>query len=700
MLSLLLGLALAAPVNPFEEPDESELFALDEKLVSVASRYEQTLAKAPGIVTVVTADDIRTGGYRTVSEVLRTLPGVYVWDSLEGRDLAAVRGIVSADNNKVLLLVDGMPLYDGVYNHAFLDEYLPIHSIAQIEVVKGPGSVTYGTNAFAGIVSIRTFDASQLDGVRARWTLGGNFRTDLTVSAAGRERLGQQDVSIAAYARLADGLGDGLGDTPRGRNDISGYDPKRTINVGAKLAVGGLSAQLFHTDHRHVFLPSEVDDPFDAMAKDLDDFGLWYHNTAIDLRYEAKLSRDVSLTPYAFSQLHDNPGAYFFGADSWTLDTTTNEISWDVTTVETEKRTRRVGGGVDLAARPGLDHRIVAGLGIESISVLQLADLYYEDGSTQPRVDAFRANRGSRILTPAAFAQYTWTALPELEVVGGVRVHQPLRTDTDTWVATPLQVSPRAALLYVPSSQVTAKLLYGNAFRAANARELFVVLPEGDRPFASGNPNLSPERIDTLELELSLQPTEPLSFRLDAFASQLRNEIDKDSDVYSNNENALNVAGGEVSVGVEVERLDLSASYALTLAQYEDGSGLYAGQQQYEFPPHMAKGRATVLLTEQLSATVLGEVYGNRPRAEWSPDAGVEDGPAFGLMHLEVRARELGKDGQLEITAGARNLTDAEWGTGVYRDDVNRVNGDGTARYPRDYEGEGRSVHVGVELSF
>lgn len=698
MTPLILSLALAAPVNPFEEPDESALFALGEKLVSVASRYEQTLAKAPGIITVVTSDDIRDRGFRTVSEVLRSLPGVYVWDSLEGRDLAAVRGVVSADNNKVLLLVDGMPLYDGVYNHAFLDEYLPIHNISQIEVVKGPGSVTYGTNAFAGIVSIRTFSASDLDGVRVRWTLGGGFRSDVTVSAAGRDRLGQQDLSISAYARLSDGLGDGLDTTPRGRNDISGYDPKRTVNVGASLALGGFSAQVFHTDHRHVFLPNEVDDPFDAMAKDLDDFGLWYHNTAVDLRYEWEISPNFTITPYAYSQLHNNPGAYFFGADSWSVDATTGEVSWNVTTVETAKNTRRLGTGLDLAARPGLDHRLVAGIGVETIGVLQLEDLYYEGGAHIPRQDAFRAEPGSRILTPSAFAQYTWTALPEVELVGGVRVHQPMRTNTEEWVVTRTQVSPRAALLYVPSNTVTAKLLYGNAFRAANARELFVVLPEGDRPFASSNPTLEPERVDTLEAELALQPTPVASLRVNAFVSQIRNEIDKASDQYQNNDNALQVVGGEIVGGINSESVDVEASYALTVAGYTEGPGLYGGLPQYEFPPHMAKINLGVHLTDQLTATLLGELYGARPRAAWSPDSGLDDGNAFGLVHLEARAREIGKSGQLDITAGARNLLNSRWGTGVYRDDVNRVNGDGTPRYPNEYEGEGRSVHLGVEV--
>src|SRR5688572_28610764 len=117
---LLLSPAFAQSVDPFEEEDESELFRFEEQLVTVASRYAQTVRKAPSIVAVITAEQIRERGYRTVSDALRELPGIYIWKSTEGRDLAAIRGVVSADNNKLLMLVDGMPWYDGVYTHGFI----------------------------------------------------------------------------------------------------------------------------------------------------------------------------------------------------------------------------------------------------------------------------------------------------------------------------------------------------------------------------------------------------------------------------------------------------------------------------------------------------------------------------------------------------------------------------------------------------
>ena len=91
LLFLLNGAAFAGN-NPFSEPDESEFFRLDQQLVTVAARYAQDVRHAPSIVTVIEHKEIRARGYRSLSDLLRELPGVYMWKNKEGRDLAAFRG--------------------------------------------------------------------------------------------------------------------------------------------------------------------------------------------------------------------------------------------------------------------------------------------------------------------------------------------------------------------------------------------------------------------------------------------------------------------------------------------------------------------------------------------------------------------------------------------------------------------------------
>ena len=174
---LLLSLtSFADPVDPFTEPDEALSFRKDRQVVTVAARYAQTIEEAPSIVTLITSEDILQQGFRTLSDVLRTIPGVYVTSSKESRQLGWFRGTESSDNNKILLLINGIPWYDGVYTHAWLDEYVPLYNVEQIEIIKGPGSTIYGTNAFAGVINVVTKERTTSEGARFHLSTGTQQR--------------------------------------------------------------------------------------------------------------------------------------------------------------------------------------------------------------------------------------------------------------------------------------------------------------------------------------------------------------------------------------------------------------------------------------------------------------------------------------------------------------------------------------------
>lgn len=717
---LFAPVAHAQAVNPFEEPDEGELFAFEEELVTVASRYAQTVRKAPSIVTLITADDIRERQYRTVSEVLRTLPGVYVWRSEEGRDLAAIRGVISSDNNKLLVLVDGVPWYEGVYTHGFIDDFLPISNVARIEVIKGPGSAIYGTNAFAGVVNVVTFSAQELDGARIRVMGGSTTRGDATVSAGGRTTIGTIPTTAAAYVRLFGQTGAGLGVTPRGDVDVTGTDPRKAVNAGVKLSIDELRLQVHHVDSAHPYLFNGTESPYDALGKTLDTFDLQYHDTFADARWRLPVG-ESAVTPYALYQHHDNPGAYFYDTGT-TVDPVTLEVTPGFVTVDAEKRTDRLGAGVDAELRPALDHVVVTGAGFEEVRVLRLFDLAFpSDGPPEIANDfavtdacgqpAGLYTNPERCAAPSlrnvfGYAQYTWTAAPFLELTAGGRVDARLPAGD-----LPMRsaVSPRLGVLLVPTDALTAKLLYGRAFRAPSVREVLVTVApgaDGTYPFASGNPNLAPETIDTAEAEVVAEVVEGVELRADGSYSVLANEIDKVAPpgFYCNLPGDLRVAGGELGVRARRGPVDLTADYALTLAAYGQGNtfdraicdfpwrNAFAGRTQYEFPPHMAKGALEVEVSPQLHLTAFGEVYGTRPRAEWSPTARNPDGEPVALLHLAGRMPDLGPDGRVDLGFGVRNVLDTRWNTGVYRDDADEDD------RPLPVTGEGRSVSVSIEV--
>jgi len=668
--------------------------------------------KAPSIVTLIDAAKIRQRGYRTLSDLLRDLPGIYLWKSPEGRDIASFRGIISDDNNKILLLIDGVPWYDGLYTHAFIDDYLPVSQIKQVEVIKGPGSAIYGTNAFSGVINIVTWDPADLDGARVRWLAGSTGRSSLEATAGAHSRVGGLDVGMVGYARWLDQVGDGLQLTPDNSHDINGTDPKRGVNVGARLQIAGLSVQVHHVDYRHVYLTDAANDPYSVLGKDPNDFGLSYHDTFFDARYTLHLGRNVSLVPYFDSQKHDDPGSYFYMQGITTTEPSPGQwstIQHD-TTVETRKDTRRWSAGIDAEIRPGIDHVLVGGIGTETVAIVDsrdgtpgVVDIAYPDGADTGAPTGFQ---GTGLLRDVfAYVQYTWTILPALEVTGGGRFDMRISANPDEDAradAFKPNLTPRLGVLLVPNERLTAKLLYGRAFRQANARELLVTTQEtdsqGNFKFSSGNLDLRPEQIDTFEGEVTYEPVPALSLRLDGYSSWVHDEIDKvvPPNEYQNLPGTLRISGGEIGVKIAAGPVTADGTYALTLARYSADAGPRAGFPQYEFPPHMGKGSVRWATTEHLALVAFGEVYSYRPRIEWGRDVQRDDGHWFGLLHASVRAHSLGKDGRFAVTATVRNVLDTKYGTGVYRDQAD-LGTAGNPRYPGEIAGEGRSVTVGLE---
>ncbi len=750
MISLALTIAARAaePIDPFDETDESELFGLDETLVTVASRYAQTTAQAPSIVTVIDNKTMRERGYRTVSDALRDLPGIYVWRSDEGRDLASFRGVIASDNNKVLLLVDGVPWYDGVYTHAFIDDYLPIGIVKQIEVIKGPGSAIYGTNAFAGVINVVTWDAASLQGARVRWDVGGNSRSDLSAVLGGTERVGTFDVGMSGYVRVLQMQGFGLDEGPDLRRNVLGEDPRNGIAAGVHLTVQNLSVQIHHVDYRRTYLTRQwADNPFGALGAETDTTGVHNHDTMFDLRYAWAPTSAITITPHLSSQRHDDPGAYYYFTGITTEDpeldgTGTGTLGYRI--VETEKNTRRWGYGLDFDARPGIDHHVVAGIGNEETSSLELADYSYDqDGNVKwtgyglpevaPTADVQPADfrdpnsANAKLCNVFAYGQYEWIPAPGLQIVAGGRVDRRYTCGPElpiidgaqvalTDVNHSLQASPRLALLLVPNQHLVAKVLYGEAFRYGTMREVLVLAnrkDDGRWAFTNGDPGLLPERIRTAEAEVRGH-TGPLEAGVNVYASQVTNEIDKIlvpdpvdpvqqqagwGSRYGNVDSDLGIVGGEIDATVKSgDLVTLHIAYALALTRYT-GGGEWDGRSQYEFPAQMGKGQLRIAPTDHLSGTLSSEVYGARPRAEWSPTAGNEDGAPFGLLNLAVSLDDLGPDGRFAITGGVRNLASTDWDTGVYRDMIDMVDND-AAEFPIGLQGEPRLVHAMVEGRF
>ena len=136
-----------------------DLMKVEIDSVYGASKHEQKVTEAPASVTIVTAEDIKKYGYRTLADILRNVRGFYVTYD-RNYSYLGVRGYGhSGDyNSRILVLVDGHRLNDNVYDSALLGTEFPVDVdlIERVEVIRGPNSSLYIASAFLGVVNIIT----------------------------------------------------------------------------------------------------------------------------------------------------------------------------------------------------------------------------------------------------------------------------------------------------------------------------------------------------------------------------------------------------------------------------------------------------------------------------------------------------------------------------------------------------------------
>ena len=159
-----LGLGVLLAFRPVAGVAQDDLTALPfEELLRrdfvSASRLARQVSDSPAAVSIVTADDIRAYGYRTLAEVINSMRGLYTTDErtyhyMGGRGFGDVEDYAG----RVMLLIDGYAVQDNLFDQAYIDEsgLIDLELVERVEYVPGTGSVTYGNNALLGILNVVT----------------------------------------------------------------------------------------------------------------------------------------------------------------------------------------------------------------------------------------------------------------------------------------------------------------------------------------------------------------------------------------------------------------------------------------------------------------------------------------------------------------------------------------------------------------
>jgi iron complex outermembrane receptor protein len=201
VIALLSHQAFAEDSNTLKDLVGTQIYS--------ASKKEEDLYRSPSAAFVISADDIKRLGVRHVADALRSVPGLQVAKITSNKWMVASRGFGEQFSNKLLVLVDGRPIYTSLFSGVlWYQEDVPIVDIAQVEVIRGPGATLWGANAVNGVINIITKSTRTTLGTRINTTFGTTDKGEL------------QEIIEAQTGKAVKDVGT-IRATLKGRNDPS-----------------------------------------------------------------------------------------------------------------------------------------------------------------------------------------------------------------------------------------------------------------------------------------------------------------------------------------------------------------------------------------------------------------------------------------------------------------------------------------------
>lgn len=590
-LSVALACAGMARADINDEEDLASIYG-DKFTVSIATGTQQQIRRAPAVATVITAEDIAAIGAVDLDEVLETVPGLHVNRSANfNSPQYAVRGVTSQFTPQVLMLQNGIPvttLFIG--NKGNLWGGLPLENVARIEVIRGPGSALYGSDAFSGVVNIITKTAADAPGTRVG-VRGGSFNTKdawlLHGGSAG-------PVDVAAYLRAGstDGFRKLVTADAQTRND-------NAFGTNVSLAPG-------FTNNQQEALDGSLDLSYRkwrwrSSYKLRDDMGTGIGvGSAIDPIGRGKSERvmsdlswsepqfasswatAVTLSYMQYKQRFPVPAVLFPAGATFPTGVFPNGM---IGAPETSERQYRLSASTTYHGFKG--HSLRFGLGYEDLDLYATREIknfiFTSSGVPVPDGAVRDYTSIAPFLTPHRrtvkylYAQDEWRIADDWSLTAGIR--------QDRYSDFGSTTNPRLALVWDASLDLTAKLLYGRAFRAPSFNEEYSI----NNPVARGNSDLQPETNKTIEAAFSWQARKDTQINVNFFRYDMSDIIRTVPNAVPGTGATYNNTGGQHGSGMELEavwdysralRLNGNYSYQKSIDELTGRDAGYAPHHQ------------------------------------------------------------------------------------------------------------------------
>lgn len=541
--------------------------------VSAASRTAESLDDAPSSVTVISGAELRAMGYPTLIDALRGVRGVFQNDDRTYRSIG-VRGFGPAGSygNRVLILQDGHSTNDDWIGQSYggADGRVDLGDLERIEIVRGPGSVLYGTGAFSGVFNLvsRPHRAGSELSATLATDEPGELRARFAVRAAS---------DSAGFSLSASGLS-GAGqdfffpervDAATGQTGVSrGSDGVRGGNLSLQTWWRDLTLQAaFNVREKHMPTGEYATVVGDPTSKIVDT------RAYAELRYAPSFGANVDLLARAYADYYHYDSTLLGTPDSGNLR---REFFWGAW----------VGGEARLTLRSGDLLRVMAG--VEGQAHLRVEQRGTAEVGTPQQADYL--NQKNPFQLGAGYL------LADLKPTGWLHLSAGARYDTYSTFGS--SINPRLALILRPYQGGVTKLMAGKSFRAPSIYELYY--NDGGVSQISGcNPvcGLRPETLVSGELEHTHRLNDEWSAQAAVYLSRLTdlialravpNPVSGGSALvnqYGNTDLPVRSVGGEVELRHEWRGgFMASAWYALQKSSYQQDDAVPAAQRLREVP--------------------------------------------------------------------------------------------------------------------
>jgi outer membrane receptor for ferrienterochelin and colicins len=672
LLSFAVISALSAPVFA----DDGE-----DTMVITASGFSQSIRNAPASISVVTRQELEKKPFRSLADAVKDIEGISIIGSGSNASDISIRGL---PGDYTLILVDGKrqnsresrPNGNGGFEAGFIP---PLEAIERIEVIRGPMSSLYGSDAMGGVINIITRKADNqwhaavgLDGTLQENSDSGNiYNGNIYLSAPIVDDL----LALQLY---------GSGNYRAEDKIIGGYNRNDNKSITTKLTYTPTDAQTFIFEAGRAVQKREQ-----TPGKSIDEFT--YRGSLKQPNPKTNINNERN--HWALTHL----GQYDFGF---------SEIS---VYQEQTKRTNQsykpdaagnwVGGY--LARKPEITNSVVDGkitLPLESNTVTiggQYQHSQLKDDSATGA--ATTVNKKISTSQRSVFIEDELAITDDLLFTGGVRLDDHQKYG-DYW-------NPRGYLVYSLTDRITLRSGIAKAFKSPSLRDInenYGTITQGGAGIMYGNPDLKPETSVSEEIGLAYDHESGFSAGVTLFNTDFKNKLSSYAtgttdpitglNLFTfNNVGKANIKGIEFSTGVPVLdnlRWDTNYTYLDSKRKSDDeffstGQSL-KGQPLAQTPKHSVNSKLNWTIDHDLSAYTRVNYTGKQI---WAAQRNSYSGPRYrgGFTTVDVGGSyQLNK--QTDINLAVLNLTDKT-------DEINVKGGNWNVE-------DGRRYWAGVNVKF